>query len=100
MVHIISIQERSTQADGFGAVVSFDHGPEHHVNIRNPFSSEEEERLAWYFEEYLHFPFVKQVQFKAAAESITIYGRVLFQQVFGSNLHVNHHYRTAVQSGL
>ena len=42
--------------------------------------------MAWYFEEYLEFPFTKQVRFRQAAESIERYGETLFGQVFSGSV--------------
>lgn len=96
---LIRIQERSQGQDGFHAALSFDHGPEYRVTIRDPFSEQEEEQLEWYFEEYLRFPFVKQVRARAAAESIPTYGEALFAHVFADK-NAYAEYRDMVKSGL
>src|SRR5947209_20008885 len=99
MVHI-RIQERSVEADEFKVVVSFNHGTEYAIAVKKPFSNEEEDRLEWYFERYLRFPFTDQVKAEEAADSVTTYGESLFKQIFGENSKANFPYRTAVQSGL
>lgn len=81
---VIRIQERDGQTEGFSASVSFDYGPEYPVTIQRPFSKEQEEQLAWYFEDYLAFPFTKQVKAQEAAASITTYGETLFKQIFAN----------------
>ena len=96
---LISIQERTQEQDNFQAAISFDHGPEYQVTIQDPFSKKEEEQLEWYFEEYLRFPFLRQVQAKAAADSIVTYGEALFEQVFG-NRRIYADYQRILQSGL
>ena len=42
---LIRIRELAATADGFNAVVSYNHGEETTVLIKNAFSEEEEERL-------------------------------------------------------
>src|SRR5437764_3197443 len=96
---VLRIQERSWGQEGFHAALSFDHGPEFQITIRDPFSEQEEEKLEWYFEEYLRFPFVKHVQARAAAESIPVYGEALFTHVFADK-NAYSEYREVVKSGL
>ncbi|NLH21190.1 MAG: tetratricopeptide repeat protein [Methanothrix sp.] len=62
--------------------LSFDNEGEYDITITNPLSIQEEERLEWYFEKYLVFPFVEGVKFRDAQESITKYGHALFDQLF------------------
>ena len=54
------------------AQVSFEYGEEFPATIQNPFSEAEEERLAWYFEEYLRYPFMRNKLAEEAATSIKI----------------------------
>jgi len=63
---VISIRERNRTTDRFEATVRFDDQGEYQIAIRSPFSEQEEERLEWYFEQYLRFPFVRQVEAQAA----------------------------------
>src|SRR6266567_9456359 len=79
---VIRIREISGSSDGSSAVVSFDHGEEYSITIKDPFSKAEEQQLEWYFEEHLRFPFTRKVQAKAAAGSVITYGEALFEQVF------------------
>ena len=79
---VIRIREISGSPDGSSAVVSFDHGEEYSITIKDPFSEADEQQLEWYFEEHLRFPFTRKVQAKAAADSIITYGETLFEQVF------------------
>jgi hypothetical protein len=103
---LITIREQSitrdatTGAFNAKATVSFDHGPEYSITVSDPFSKEEEEKaLEWYFEEYLHFPFLEQVKYKQAAASITRYGEELFGQVF-ANHDAYSEYKNFQQMGL
>src|SRR5579884_4283212 len=103
MAQLITIQERSELTDataGWSAVVRFNNGPLNPITITNPFSTEEEEELEWYFEEHLQFPFTQKVRAQNAAKSIPTYGEKLFNQVFVQNPKVFVAYRNAVQDGL
>src|SRR5579859_3425545 len=101
MVRIsIEEQERPKRRNGWNAIIRFDNGPKHSIIVTNPFSKEEEEELAWYFEEHLEFPFTKKVRAQKAAASIKAYGEELFKQVFAKNADVLVAYRTALQAGL
>lgn len=97
---LIWIQECSKQADIFYAKVSFDQGSAYEVIVRDPFSKEEEERLEWYFEEHLKFPFTDQVKNQEAAASVITYGERLFEQVFSSEPHIFSSYKAAVLMGV
>lgn len=80
----ITIQQTGQEAASpFSARVSFDHGESVPVTIEDPFSPREEERLAWYFEKWLAFPFTDAVKAEDAAQSVDDYGEALFAQVFG-----------------
>jgi len=79
---VIRIREVPGSSDGSSAVVSFDHGEEYPITIKDPFSEAEEQQLEWYFEEHLRFPFMRKVQAKTAADSVVTYGETLFKQVF------------------
>jgi hypothetical protein len=80
---LIRIQERPGGPDSPNAIVSFNNGPENPITINDPFESQQEQELEWYFEEHLEFPFTKKVRAQNAATSITTYGEELFKQVFG-----------------
>ncbi len=79
---LITIKEQSSESEEIKATVSFDHGVETPVTLQDPFSPEEENRLAWYFEEHLRHPYIKEVTAKEAAHSIQEYGERLFAQIF------------------
>lgn len=53
---IITIREQQKTVNGFEAIVSFDGRVEYTVTIADPFTAQEEKRLAWYFEEFVTFP--------------------------------------------
>jgi hypothetical protein len=50
--------------------------------VANPFTSEQERNLEWYFEEHLRFPFADKVRARDAGKSVYIYGEALFDQIF------------------
>ncbi len=81
---IITISEMDGKGakDSPNATLSFDNKGQYPITISNPFSPQEEENLAWYFEKYLVFPFLEEVKFRDARESITRYGQALFKQLF------------------
>jgi hypothetical protein len=58
----ITITQTGTNEDGFTAKIQFDGGADYPVTIHDPFSVEEEERLGWYFEQWLTFPFTGHVK--------------------------------------
>ncbi len=93
---VISIREREgTEA---GAVVSID-GQEYPITVTDPFAEKGENRLEWYFEKLLLFPFVEQVKAREAAASITSYGETLFNQVFADRRAYGR-YKAALQQGI
>jgi hypothetical protein len=79
---VIRIREHTGEQGTPNAILSYEHGEEFPITIRDPFAEGEEEQLAWYFEEHLRFPFTRKVQAKTAADSIITYGEALFEQVF------------------
>jgi len=68
--------------DSHNATLSFDGRGQYLLTITNPLTPQEEERLEWYFEKYLEFPFIDNVKFCEARDSITKYGQDLFNQLF------------------
>ena len=96
---LISIREHVGGNIGSNATLSFNHEGEYEITIRDPFSEQEEQRLEWYFEAHLRFPFLEQIKAQQAAESVTHYGEELFKQIF-SDLNAYAVYKAAVQNGL
>ncbi|HKX30164.1 MAG TPA: tetratricopeptide repeat protein [Blastocatellia bacterium] len=96
---VIRIRETAAEKDSWSATVSFDGEGDYQITIKNPFSTEEEQNLEWYFEEHLEFPFTGQVRAREAAASIERYGIALFEQIFNDR-EVNAHYQAALQGGL
>jgi len=80
---LITLREKiQLDENSYDAELSFDHGIPYPIMVKNPFSDKQEKLLEWYFEEYSQFPFIKQVEFSQAAESVRRYGEELFEQVF------------------
>ncbi|MBI4321702.1 MAG: tetratricopeptide repeat protein [Chloroflexi bacterium] len=96
---VISIREQPGLAGGHNAILCFDNEGEFLVSVNDPFSVKQERLLEWYFEEHLHFPFTRQVDFKTVAESIATYGEALFKQVF-ADPEAYARYKQALQAGL
>ncbi len=96
---LITIKETAGFDQSPNAIVIFDRH-EFPITVKDPFSAEEEERLEWYFETYLEFPFANQVEYKQAAESVKAYGQSLFAQIFESNVKVFGRYTQARQADL
>jgi tetratricopeptide (TPR) repeat protein len=79
---VIRIREHTGEPGSPNAILSFEHGEEFPITISDPFAEGEEEKLAWYFEEHLRFPFTRKVQARTAADSIVTYGETLFGRIF------------------
>jgi tetratricopeptide (TPR) repeat protein len=102
MTHI-SIREQGADKDRPGPVIVID-GQEFTIHdngapITPPFSDAEEQRLEWYFEQHLRFPFTGQVRAQEAAQSIATYGETLFNRVFTNRLAYSR-FRDAIQRGI
>lgn len=59
--------------------------------IKAPFSPEEERLLEWYFEEYVTFPLLREVEAQQAARSIKTYGEELFRQLLNDPRALRHY---------
>jgi len=95
---LITIREKNQpDSNTYEAEISFDNGIPYPITIKNPFSEKQEQALGWYFEEFLRFPFTKEVEFEQAAASVRQYGEDLFEQVFGQR-RVFAEYSNAIQS--
>ena len=66
--------------------------------MTDPFSKEEEDLLAWYFEEYVVFP-NKNATAQQAAATVPRYGESLFRQLFASP-DAYSRYKEALLSGI
>ncbi|MCA9982071.1 MAG: CHAT domain-containing protein, partial [Anaerolineales bacterium] len=89
--------EKEPTADGWLATISFNNGPEYEAAVQDPFTPAEEERLGWYYEQWLSFPFTGTVKARKAAESTTAYGHALFEQLFRQNPDIVAEYKMAVR---
>ncbi|AFZ23169.1 Tfp pilus assembly protein PilF [Cylindrospermum stagnale PCC 7417] len=78
---VIKIREERQTEKGFEAVLQFDSG-EYPITITDPFTSQEEKQLEWYFEDWVTFPFSDISIAERAAASVKTYGERLFEQVF------------------
>ena len=96
---LITIRE-TRETGNNQATVSFDRQGEYPITVTDPFSSKEEERLEWYFERWLRFPFVDQVKARRAAVSVLSYGERLFEQVFRADFGLYGRYSQARQAAV
>jgi tetratricopeptide (TPR) repeat protein len=96
---LISIREQAPIIDGFNAILTLEQVGEFPLVMHHPFSPKQEARLAWYFEEHIRYPFVKQVIAREAAASIVAYGEALFTQLF-SNPRAYAAYWNSLQQGV
>ena len=62
IITISQIRDKGA-ADSPNATLSFDNSGQYPITVTNPLSPQEEERLEWYFEKYLEFPFLEEVKF-------------------------------------
>jgi tetratricopeptide (TPR) repeat protein len=99
MTHI-TIRQTGGGSATPNAEISFDGGAGWPLTVRNPFDAEEEQRLAWYFEKWLTFPFTDQVKAQEAAASVRRYGETLFAQTLRGNDQIYSRYRQAVAQGV
>ncbi|MCA9872365.1 MAG: CHAT domain-containing protein, partial [Anaerolineales bacterium] len=97
MTHVTITQTDKSSGSPFAASVQFNSGPRYPISVSDPFSEEEEERLQWYYEGWLSFPFTGQVKAAQAAASVADYGRRLFAQVFRDNPDVLAEYKMAMR---
>ena len=96
---IITIREQQKTETGFQASVSFDDATTGYlIEVRDPFTPGEEERLEWYFEEWLVFPYVDTVRAEAAKVSVRAYGESLFEQVFKRDIEAYSAYKQSRDS--
>ena len=96
---IITIREQQKTETGFQASVSFDDATTGYlIEVRDPFSPGEEERLEWYFEKWSVFPYVDTVRAEAAKVSVRAYGESLFEQVFKRDIEAYSAYKQSRDS--
>ncbi len=90
---VITIREQQKTDRGFEAILSFDRRVEYPITITDPLTTQEEQRLEWYFEEWLMYPMMDTVKAEQAADSVKSYGQQLFEQVFKTNFDAYSEYR-------
>ncbi len=90
---VITIREQQKTDTGFAAILSFDGRVNYSITITDPFTRQEEQRLEWYFEEWLVYPMLDKVKAEQAADSVKTYGEKLFEQVFKTNFEAYSEYR-------
>ncbi|MCO5191024.1 MAG: tetratricopeptide repeat protein [Anaerolineae bacterium] len=96
-MHILIRQTDEATESPFQAEISFDGGAPANIAVSDPFNETEENRLEWYFEEWLRYPFMRTVKAKNAAQSVTAYGETLFEQVFKADADIYAAYKEAIK---
>ena len=96
----ITIRQTGVLSVAPNAEISFDGEPGFPVTVENPFSAAEEERLAWYFEKWLNFPFTDGVKAAQAAASVRGYGETLFRQLVLDDERAYSRYQQALSQGV
>lgn len=82
---VITIREQGQIEVGFNATLVID-GNNYSITVQDPFKPKEEQKLEWYFEEWLRYPILEQVKADRAAASVKKYGEELFKQVFQADI--------------
>ena len=82
---VITIREQGQTEVGFNATLVID-GNNYSITVQDPFKPKEEQKLEWYFEEWLRYPILEQVKADRAAASVKKYGEELFKQVFQADI--------------
>ena len=97
---VIRIQEHTKVEGGWQVKVSFGNREEYDAIVHNPFSENEEQDLAWYFETYPEFPSSKASdKAENVAARIKSYGEALFDDIF-QDRDVYHKYSNIRETGL
>lgn len=85
---VVRVSGLSQEPGGeFRARVSFGDAAEYDVVVTDPAEDGTEERLTWYFEEHLEYPFLDKDYEQDAVDRITAYGEKLFAQVLGGDVY-------------
>ncbi len=89
----ITIREQQKTETGFKASLSFDGVTEYAIDVCDPFPSEQEAELEWYFEQWLTYPLLDKVRAEQARDSVRSYGESLFEQVFKQDAEIYSEYK-------
>jgi hypothetical protein len=83
MAHIRIVEKAN--GEGFAARVAMGDEGEFEATIKPLFDVSEEQKLEWYFEEWLRCPFAFEQRAEEAATSVKEYGESLFKQLFADS---------------
>jgi tetratricopeptide (TPR) repeat protein len=78
----IAIREEQQTETGFTATLSFDGRVNYPIAIVDPATGNDEQRLEWYFEDWIKFPLSNEVRAEEVVTQIRAYGESLFGQIF------------------
>ncbi|MCP4696917.1 MAG: hypothetical protein GY862_08725, partial [Gammaproteobacteria bacterium] len=96
----ITLTEAALIDNGFQATLAFEESNRRYpVTVAPPCDEQQEAELEWYFEQHLKFPFINNVRYQNAAESVRTCGETLFGQVFSADPDAYGDYRDALRDG-
>jgi hypothetical protein len=98
----ITVNEIVIEEQGDGLVtVGFGDGGRYEAALAPPLADDPAklELVRWYFEAHLRYPFLDKDLAERAVETLTAYGRSLFEQVFAANPGVSAEYLDAKRHG-
>ncbi len=83
---VIEIREQEKTETGFEATLIIEgNSYSYPITVSDPFDTEQEQELEWYFEDWLIYPMLDNIKADRAKASVREYGKELFRQVFKSN---------------
>ena len=96
----ISEQRVQSESSDFIVKVSFDETDEfENLTVQNPLSPQNRAKLEWHFEQFVSYPYLKEVEPAEAQKIIREEGENLFSQLF-DKAEIYNRYRQAIQNGL
>lgn len=98
----ISIREQAAQSESnsFTVSVSFDDSNAFDgISVQNPLTPQSKVKLEWHFEQYVRYPYLREVESPEAGKIIREEGESLFSQLF-SQPEIYNRYREAIRDGL
>ena len=96
MADIIRIEEKSFAGEQFDARVIFN-DQQFLVTVKNPHNPEIQNKLDWYFEDYINEPYTPDPIVNNHKDALRQYGESLFKQIFADHKDIYFLYRTAIQ---
>ena len=82
LITIREVAQTTENPATFSAELRFDNGPATPITITDPFDQAAEQRVEWYYEQWLEMPMISMEQAEETAKSLHAYGETLFKQLF------------------